>query len=196
VAFFSALGDAKLRWVAATLAIFALGTNLFPYLLSHYLAAVTCLFVLVSVVGLQQLSRIRIRETAVGLEVARVLIVLCLGEFLLWYSLHLFESPDLYPILKYETWDSINHDNSRRRLEVYRQLAEIPGQLLVFVRYSSHHVYQNEWVWNAADIDGSRIVYARDLGNDEDEKLIRYYPNRKVLLLEPDDLEPQISDYR
>jgi hypothetical protein len=195
VAFFSALGDARLRCVAATLAIFALGTNLFPYLLSHYLAAVTCLFVLVSVVGLQQLGRIRIHEAAVGMEIARVLIVLCFGEFLSWYALHLFESPDLYSILRYETWDSMNHDNSRRRSEVYQQLAETPGQLLVFVHYSSHHVYQNEWVWNAADIDGSRIVYARDLGRDEDETLIRYYPNRKVLLLEPDDSEPQLQAF-
>jgi hypothetical protein len=196
VAFLFTLREARMRFVAATLAIFALGTNLFPYLLSHYLAAVTCLFVLVSVVGMQQLSRIRIRGEAVGVEFARVLIVLCLGEFLSWYSLHLFESQDVYPILRYETWDSINHDNSRRRTEVYQQLAEMPGQLLVFVRYSAHHVYQNEWVWNAADIDGSRIVYARDLGAEEDENLIRYYPNRRVLLLEPDDSVPQISAYR
>lgn len=195
LAFFFALRDAKVRWIAATLAIFGLGTNLFPYLLSHYLAAVTCLFVLASVIGLQQLSRIRIRGTAIGIEISQLLIVLCLGEFLSWYSLHLFESPDLYAIMKYETWDSISHDNSRRRVDVYQQLAQIPGQLLVFVHYSSHHVYQIEWVWNAADIDGSRIVYARDLGPDEDKKLIRYYPNRKVLLLEPDVSTPEVSAF-
>ena len=56
VAFLFSLKDRQMRWVALTLALFALGTNLFPYLLDHYLAAVTCLFVLVSVVGLQQLS--------------------------------------------------------------------------------------------------------------------------------------------
>jgi hypothetical protein len=71
----------------------------------------------------------------------------------------------------------------------------MPGQLLVFVRYSPHHIYQNEWVWNEADIDRSRIVYARDLGPQEDETLIHYYPNRKVLLLEPDSSVPQISSF-
>jgi hypothetical protein len=75
---------------------------------------------------------------------------------------------------------------------VRRQLAAISGQLLVFVRYSAHHVYQEEWVWNGADIDGSRIVFARDLGPVEDRKLIAYYPNRKVLLLEPDGSAPQL----
>jgi len=61
-AFLFSLKDKNLLWLALTLAVFALGTNLFPYLLDHYLAAVTCLFVLASVVGLQQLSRIRIRN--------------------------------------------------------------------------------------------------------------------------------------
>jgi hypothetical protein len=188
VAFLFALRNREWWWVAATLAIFALGTNLFPYLLLHYLAAVTCLFVLISVVGLREFSRVR-------LEIAEVLIVLCLAEFMCWYGMHLFETPSLYPILQYETWDSINHQNPQRRIEVRRQLASMPGQLLVFVRYSPHHIYQNEWVWNEADIDRSRIVYARDLGPQEDETLIHYYPNRKVLLLEPDSSVPQISSF-
>lgn len=192
IAFFFSLRDRRLLWVVATLLIFALGTNLFPYLLVHYLAAVTCLFVLVSIVGLQQLNRLRIRETSVGREVVRVLVLLCFAEFTVWYGLHLFESPAVYPVLRYETWDSIGHV-SERRAGVNRQLATIPGQLLVFVHYSPRHVYQDEWVWNSADIDASRIVYARDRGQAEDEKLIRYYPDRKVMLLEPDDFPPRIS---
>jgi hypothetical protein len=195
VAFFFALRDRGLWWVPATLTIFALGTNLFPYLLLHYLAAVTCLFMLVSVAGLRQFSRVRIGNTSLGIETAEVLIILCVAEFVSWYGMHLFETPDLYPILRYETWDSINHQNPQRRIEVRRQLASVPGQLLVFVRYSPHHIYQNEWVWNEADIDASRIVYARDLGPAEDAALIRYYPNRKVLLLEPDASVAQLSSF-
>jgi hypothetical protein len=195
VAFFFSWRDAQLRWVAATLALFALGTNLFPYLLLHYLAAVTSLFVLVSVVGLRQWSRLRIANTSLGVEIAGVLIVLCFGEFSAWYGMHLFERPSLYPLLQYETWDSINHQNPQRRIAVNRRLAQLPGPLLVFVHYSPRHIYQNEWVWNDADIDSSRIVYARDLGPEEDQKLIRYYPNRTVWLLEPDELAPQLSPY-
>jgi hypothetical protein len=195
VAFLFALRDKRLRWVVATLGIFALGTNVFPYLLLHYLAAVTCLFVLVSVVGLRQLSGVRIRETLVGGEIAMVLLVLCLGEFIGWYGMHLFESRRVYGVLQYETWDSINHENPQRRIEVRRQLAGLKGRLLVFVRYSPHHIYQNEWVWNEAEIDEARVVYARDLGVEEDERLIRYYPGRKVYLLEPDGLVPEVTEY-
>ncbi len=172
-------------WVTATLAMFALGTNLFPYLLVHYLAGVAGLFVLMSVVGLRR----------IGGEIALALVVLCFAEFLGWYGLHLFERPELYSILRYETWDSINHEGqAQKRVEVQEQLAQVPGKLLVFVRYSERHVYQEEWVWNGADIDKQRIVYARDLGPEEDHKLINYYSNRKVLILEPDSTQAKLSE--
>ena len=46
-----------------------------------------------------------------------------------------------------------------------------------------------------ADIDGSRVLWARDLGEGENEKLIRYFPDRHVLLLEPDLSPPQLGPY-
>jgi hypothetical protein len=196
VAFLFALRDRNMQWAAFSVVLFALGTNLFPYLLDHYLAAVTCVFVLMSVAGLQQLHRVKIRGNPVGKEITLVLTVLCLAEFSGWYALHLFETPALYPILQFETWDAINHQNPKRRIDVARRLAAVPGPLLVFVRYSATHIYQNEWVWNEADIDHSRIVFARDRGADEDEKLIQYYPQRQVLLLEPDPAIPLITQYR
>jgi hypothetical protein len=195
IAFFFALRNRRLLWAAATLIIFALGTNLFPYLLVHYLAAVTCLFVLVSVTGLQQVVRLTIRGTRVGIEIVRVVILLCVAEFTCWYALHLFETPAAYSVLRYETWDAVEGTRQQRRVDVKRQLAAISGQLLVFVRYSPHHIYQDEWVWNAADIDASRVVYALDLGMVEDEKLIGYFPGRKLLLLEPDEYPPSISPF-
>jgi hypothetical protein len=187
VAFLFAFRHRHFLWIVGTLVIFALGTNLFPYLLVHYLSGVTCLFVLVSVIGLSQLARINIRSTPVGWEVARILILLCFAQFLFWYGLHLFENaPFSFAMMRYETWDAINHGNPAERIAVNKQLAAIPGKLLVFVRYWPNHIFQKEWVWNAADIDGSRVVWARDLGAAENEKLLRYYPDRKLFLLEPD----------
>ena len=64
------------------------------------------------------------------------------------------------------------------------------GKLLVVVRYWPQHIFQDEWVYNRADIDGARVVWARDLGAAENEKLRRYYPDRSVWLLEPDARPP------
>jgi hypothetical protein len=73
-----------------------------------------------------------------------------------------------------------------------RQLAQAPGKQLVFVHYGPANILR-EWVHNAADIDGARVVWARDLGADEDQKLLRYYPDRTPLLLEPDFRPPRLS---
>ncbi len=98
-------------------------------------------------------------------------------------------------MIRYETWDSINHQNPERRIFVNQQLAEIPGQVLVFVRYSPRHIFQEEWVYNEASIDSARIIWARDLGPEENDKLRALYPGREVLLLEPDFKLPRLSPY-
>jgi hypothetical protein len=98
-------------------------------------------------------------------------------------------------MMRYETWDSINHTNPERRILVNQQLAEIPGQVLVFVRYSPRHIFQDEWVYNEASIDTSRIIWARDLGPQENDKLRALYPGREVVLLEPDARPPRLTPY-
>jgi hypothetical protein len=173
-------------WLLITLVIFTLGLNFFPAFQFHYFAGVTCLLVLMSVLGLRAISRITIRGLPAGVEAVRWILLLCFLHAAFWYTIHLFDSQDFLPMLAYESWDSINHQNPERRIAVNRQLSALPGKLLVFVRYYPNHLSQEEWVWNAADIDGSRVVMARDLGADENQKLQHYYPDRKVWLLEPD----------
>jgi len=190
------LREFQYRWVAATLLLFALGINFFPSLQIHYLGAVTCLFLLVSLAGLEQLSRLNIRGHAAGADAAWIVLFLCVAHFLFWYSLHLFEGADFSaPMRRYETWDAINHQESQRRLEVNRQLRQAPGKQLVFVRYWPQHIFQDEWVYNEADIDGARIVWARDLGPAENDKLRNYFRDRTAWLLEPDARPPKLSSY-
>jgi hypothetical protein len=191
VAFLFALREFRFAWVALTL-----GANFFPSFQSHYIAAVTCLFVLVSITGLQQINRLTIRGWPAGNEAARLIVLLCAVHFVFWYGLHLFDTSGFsLAMRRYETWDVINHANPERRIEVYQQLAKIPGNLLVFVRYSPQHIFQDEWVYNEAAIDQARIVWARDLGTTENEKLQHYYPDRAVWLLEPDARPPKLSRY-
>ncbi|HEY1182770.1 MAG TPA: hypothetical protein VGE89_01215 [Bryobacteraceae bacterium] len=190
-AFLSALGERRFRWVALTLVLFALGTNFFPAFQLHYVAAVTCLFVLVSVVGLERIAR---RWP----EAARLVALVCAAQFVFWYNLHAFFDTAEWSaaVRRYETWDSINHGNPERRIFVNQQLDGVPGKVLVFVRYSPRHIFQDEWVYNRAAIDDARIVWARDLGDAENRQLLRYYPDRTALVLEPDAQPPSLTAYR
>jgi hypothetical protein len=186
---FAAFRDSRYAWVLLTLLVFALGINFFPAFQLHYLGSVTCLFVLMSVAGLREIGRW-------SPEAARLVLFLCAIHFVFWYGLHFLEDEEFArSMIRYETWDSINHQNPERRIVVNQQLAEIPGQVLVFVRYSPRHIFQDEWVYNEASIDSARIIWARDLGPQENDKLRAVYPGREVLLLEPDARPPRLSSY-
>jgi len=50
-------------------------------------------------------------------------------------------------------------------------------------------------VYNEADIDGSKVVWARDMSPEENEELIRYFRDRQVWLLEADETPPKLSLY-
>jgi hypothetical protein len=49
-----------------------------------------------------------------------------------------------------------------------------------------------EWVYNGADIDGQRIVWARDLGPEKLPKLLEYYKDRRKWLIEVGSLEVKL----
>jgi hypothetical protein len=181
----------RMLWVALTAVLFALGVNFFPAFQFHYIAAISCLFLLMSVSGLEQLSR-----SAYGAFAARLLVFLCAAHFCFWYGAHLFDDSGISRTMRqYETWNTINHDNPSRRISVREQLARLPGRQLVFVRYSPRHIFQDEWVYNAADIDAARVVWARDRGDEENAALCRYYPKRAVWLLETDFPRPVLAPY-
>jgi len=190
LAFLVTIRSYRWAWVALTCALFALGINLFPAFQFHYLAAVVCLFVLISVRGLERLTRL-----PQGPLLARAILGLCIAQFTFWYCLHLPDNADFARQTRaFDMWDSVNHRNAERRRDVAGQIAALPGKLLIFVQYWPQHQFQEEWVYNGADIDSQRVVWARDLGPDN-ERLIRYYGDRQVLLLEPDARPPRLTAY-
>jgi hypothetical protein len=188
--FLPTLREFRFAWIALTILAFALGSNFYPYFFPHYIAAVTCLFVLICVLGLQRLS-----ERPAGQIAARWILYLCGAHFLLWYGIHalgdrqVLEGTDLY-----ETGDSINYGDPQGRIAINQRLAQAPGKQLVFVRYFSSHRF-DEWIHNAAEIDSSRVVWALELAPDENAKLKSYYPDRAVWLLEPDAIPPKLVPY-
>jgi hypothetical protein len=197
IAFLPTLRLYRFAWVAITLAIFALGTNFFPAFQLHYVAACTCLFILMCVTGLEWLGRLTIGGRPAGLEAARLIYIVCVAHFIFWYGLHIFDTGEIAEAVRpYETWQGINHGNPERRIAIRHELDRAPGDVLVFVRYAPQHIFQEEWVWNAADIDGSRVVWARDLGGEENARLLNYYPNRTALLFEPDARPMRLSRYQ
>jgi hypothetical protein len=70
------------------------------------------------------------------------------------------------------------------RAELIAGLEREGGRHLVIVRPGPDRYAHNEWVYNGADIDGSAVVFARDLGEPENRALLDYFSDRTVWLLE------------
>jgi hypothetical protein len=195
-AFFWSFRDPKMRYVFGILLLFVVGTNIYPYFYAHYVAGVTCLFLLVTGVSLENLSRLTIAHHVVGPDAVRVILFLCGAHFLFWYGVQLSSNQEFAKDLEpYQTWDEVNHGDPDGRIGVNAQLAKSPGKQLVFIRYWPKHEV-TEWVYNGADIDRQTVVFARDLGSAENAKLRDYYPDRKPWLLEPDAHPPKLSPYQ
>jgi hypothetical protein len=187
-AFLVSVQEFRFLWVLLSVIVFALGTNFYPYFQPHYIAALTCVFLLISVTALERVSRW-------SKNVSRTILFLCAAQFLFWYGVHLSASPKLLSVLgPYETWNYINYGDLQGRAAINRRLAQEPGKQLVFVRYWPRHLF-DEWIHNAANPDASRVVFAGDLGSDENEKLRQYYPDRTAWILEPDARPPRLTPY-
>jgi hypothetical protein len=79
------------------------------------------------------------------------------------------------------------------KFAIARELDALPGNHLVIVHYGPNHTPHLEWVYNRADIDASKVVWARDMGDRENQELLRYFKDRRVWCIDPDDSAPKLE---
>lgn len=136
-------------------------SQLFP----HYVAPVACLFWALSIMGLRALylfvGKSLSRRIASGVAVGVVVVA----------------------SLKSAPWLG---NWSQPRMEYPRHIVEKRlhdsgfKKHLVLVSYDHDYSVHAEWVYNAADIDRSDIIWARDMGDEHNTELIQYYRDRKI----------------
>ena len=66
------------------------------------------------------------------------------------------------------------------RQQVANDLHKVGGQHLVIVSYEASYDITRDWVYNAADVDAAEIVWARDMGTEQNQELIEYFAGRNV----------------
>src|SRR5262249_51707367 len=76
---------------------------------------------------------------------------------------------------------------NRARIEAY--LTGTAGEHLVLVKPKTDENNLFQWIYNRAEIDYAPIVWARDMGPDENRKLLEHFAGRKVWLVDPN-VEP------
>lgn len=84
----------------------------------------------------------------------------------------------------------------KARAEITQALRRAPGRHLVIVRYAPDSHPRDEWVYNSANIDAQRIIWAGDRGAVENRKLLDYYHGRHIWALYPDETPVRLEPYR
>jgi hypothetical protein len=81
------------------------------------------------------------------------------------------------------------------RTAIVRELQHLTGQQLVIVLYNPDHNFDHEWVYNDADIDAAKVIWARDMGKDGNQELLNYFKDRRIWRVHADASPPRLEPY-
>lgn len=182
------LWDRPVRALTLLFAAAAAGVCLETFWFPHYAAPLAPLAFTLFAWTLSRLDTWRPLGRPAGAALARAIPVALIAVLALrlaaqpWFA-HPQSSPP--PFWQSVSWCCTGPGDQQRAM-LKRRLDQIPGRHLVFVHYRPNHPSAVEWVYNAADIDRSKVVWANDLSPEEDDALMRYYPDRDVWLVDPD----------
>ncbi len=159
---------------------------LYPY---HLGAVVPCLFAIVALGCRHLYVMLRRNRGSKSLY-----FVTALPLFLILVAAMKQEARALELPLAYWEITAEPHRDARAALEDW--LMARPRKQLVIVRYGPSHTPNQEWVYNDADIDGSKVVWAREMDPASNKKLIEYFHDRDAWLLEADVWPTRVVPYR
>ena len=173
------------------------GTTLLGLLLAipvnpHYAAPITAAIYALVVLAMQRVRRWRSGRKHPGLVMVRAIPAAAVALLFLRVAIPILHLPVVDAAVP-QTWCSPwYHLLSRRGVEI--RLRSLPGEHLVLVHYDPQHDPKEGWISNSSDIDGSKIVWAYDMG-PQNKELIRYFAGRHVWLVEPDQNPINLSPY-
>ena len=164
---------------------------------AHYPAPITCAILALVLQAMRRLRSWQRRSRPTGLFVTRAVPTICVLLLALRAAaapLHL-PLPSEWPGPGLPTWCSLGPSN-HERAAMLAKLRRYPGRQLVIVHYNpDHEIAFHEWVYNRADIDSAKVVWARDMGPAKNEELINYFKNRHAWLVDADNNPPKLLPY-
>jgi hypothetical protein len=189
------LANRRVRILVAVGGVLFVGLMMEVFFLPHYAAPMTAVILAVLVQSLRHLRAWRRHSGGAGLLLVRALPIVALAALLARILAPALGVPETEPTA---WWARVRPgDLGLARARVLEHLEKAPGQQLAIVRYNPAHnpLIQPEWVYNSADVDRAKVIWARDMGHSENRSLILYYRDRHVWLVEPDREPVAIEPY-
>jgi hypothetical protein len=168
--------DRRLRVPWMILGIFVIGLAIEVWFLPHYFAPATALLYLFLMQCMRHLRWFQWRERPVGLALVRAVAVIYVATVTLRIGMAVTH---LHPEKEWQHGDM-------GRAAIVNELDAMPGKDVVLVKYAPDFDLDREWVFNGANIDQQKIVWARDMGPEKNQELLDYYRGRKFWMVQAD----------
>jgi hypothetical protein len=178
-----AVRDRKMRLPVLLLLLGAAGFFVLIWSMPHYAAPTTCVIFLLSVQAIRHLRTIRLSGRPLGVALSCAAVCLLAVEVGFQLANHSCDPLD---------W-TCQGDPSRAAIQ--QKLSHTPGKHLILVRYGEDHNIHDEWVYNGAEIDSAKVLWARELDPQQNAKLLSYCKDRHVWLVEPDKDNTELIPY-
>lgn len=176
--------DRRIRILVVCIGMLALGMLAESFFIPEYLAPFTAAFY---ALGLQAMRHLRVwspdrssagktpaRRTPAGKTMVRLIVSVCV----------VLAAAQIISASPRSRMDPAQPGSARAKIQA--RLEQLPGRQLVFVRYLPTHDPIDDWIYNRAGLDHAKVIWAWDMGTADNLELMRYYPDRKAWLAEPD----------
>lgn len=185
------------RFLVLVCAVTLAGEALPIWYNAHYSAELTCAILALVLTALRYVRSWQWRGKPTGRFITRAVPAICV----LLLATRMAAGPlklhltALWPQSGLPIWCTTAPKNPARAA-VLRKLRQMTGRQLVIVRYSpDHDIYFNEWVYNRADLDSAKVIFAHDMGPEKNKELIDYFKGRHVWLVYADEEPPRLEPY-
>jgi hypothetical protein len=176
--------DRRIRLLLIAGAAGVAGSILVVFFNIHYAAPIAPAIIALVVQCMRHMRLYRWDGRPVGLFLARAAVVMCV--LLIPVQVRILAAPP-------EPGTEGPIGPGRAAIEA--QLGSLPQGQLVLVRYGTNHDPLLDWVYNGADVDHAKVIWTRDMGAAQNEELLRYYKDRRVWVLDADEMPPRLTPY-
>jgi hypothetical protein len=173
--------DRRIRLPLTIIALVLAGSWIEVCYYQHYFAPAAAALLLTSVQSFRHLRLWQTDAKPVGLLLSRAIPCMVLATVLIG-RVHLLARPEPLPL------------NSLRD-QAAALISNGFDRHVILVRCTAQRTPHEEWVYNGADIDNQEVIWAHDLGDQENKRLLEYYKDRKIWLYEPDTDFKQLNPY-
>ena len=175
--------ERKMRLPVAIFLIVTVGLSLVIWSMPHYAAPLTGVVILLLVQAIRHLRTMNVRGRAVGAALSRAAVVMLAVDVALSVAQGVCD-----PLRWACTGDP-------SRAAIVEKLFHTPGKHLVIVRYPEGYNVHDDWVFNGAEIDSAKLLWARETNPEQNQRLLDYFKDRQVWLIEPEENNTELLPY-